>query len=584
MSRDRSSTHRRRSVAARLMRLAAAGLVMAVGAAAVWVQAAGHHCIHDKLQARVLQSVAQQHRPPGSVSALGLPYVSADPISSAHTVDWAQADSTSPSVAHSADWGTMRILTSLEDLNDPDCYCSYVGQLVNNHQGAIDICEAEDILTDAKRYTLVNYLLPLALQLHVERLKVRQVQGTWKVTGMEGDVCGEFKVPEEHVTVGVSNTDFVLYVASVPSEPGVLAAAVICQTFSDGRPAVGVINIPAVNIRSAYDQIMIRTVTHEVAHALGFDLTVFEELKLIQDVKDLRGKDYEVPVLSSPTVVAKACEQYGCPTLEYLELEDTGGGSTAGSHLKGRNAQDELMAPASGAGYYTDLTMAVFQDLGFYQADFTKAEVMPWAEHASCDFLTKKCMERNITQWPEMFCNTTERRYRCPTHRLKIGICSIVKYDHPLPTYFRYFTKTSVGGRISFMDYCPFIVGYDTAACNQDPSTASTTVKAFSLFSDSSRCLDGAFTPKHSTGPPGPYNGLCANVKCDRVHHTYSVQVYGSSGYVACTPGQRVELTTISTAFVEGSYIMCPLYVEVCQANIKGVIDFEGDAADTAAV
>nr|CAJ2465613.1 unnamed protein product [Leishmania braziliensis] len=584
MSRDRSSTHRRRSVAARLMRLAAAGLVMAVGAAAVWVQAAGHHCIHDRLQARVLQSVAQQRRPPGSVSALGLPYVSADPISSAHTVDWAQADSTSPSVAHSADWGAMRMYVSYADLIDPDYYCSYAGQLIDNHRGAIDICEAKDILTEEKRHTLINILLPLALQLHVERLKVKQVQSTWKVTGMEGDVCGEFKVPEEHVTVGFSNIDFVLYVASVPSEPGVMAWGVMCQVFPDGRPAVGVVNIPAATIGSGYDQSMVRTVAHEVAHALGFDLTIFEDLELIQDVKDLRGRDYYVPVINSPTVVAKAREQYGCTSLEYLELEDQGGSGSAGSHLKGRNAQDELMAPDMGAGYYTALTMAIFEDLGFYQADFTKAEVMPWAKLASCNFLTNKCMEKNITQWPEMFCNTTERRYRCPSDRLKIGRCSIATYDDPLPTYFRYFTKTSLGGRSEFLDLCPVIVGYGTAACNQDPSTASTTVKEFSLFSDSSRCLDGAFTPKHSTGPPGPYNGLCANVKCDRVHHRYSVQVYGSSGYVACTPGQRVELTTISTAFVEGSYIMCPLYVEVCQANIKGVIDFEGDAADTAAV
>ncbi|CAM37358.1 GP63, leishmanolysin [Leishmania braziliensis MHOM/BR/75/M2904] len=584
MSRDRSSTHRRRSVAARLMRLAAAGLVMAVGAAAVWVQAAGHHCIHDRLQARVLQSVAQQHRPPGSVSALGLPYVSADPISSAHTVDWTQADSTSPSVAHSADWGTMRIYVSYEDLTDPDYYCSYVGQLVDNHDGAIDICEAKDILTEEKRHTLVTYLLPLALQLHVDRLKVRQVQGTWKVTGMEGNVCGEFKVPEAHVTVGFSNIDFVLYVASVPSDTDVMAWSAFCQVFPDGRPAVGVINIPAAHIRSPYDQLMIRTVTHEIAHALGFDLTIFEEMEIIDEVNNLRGRDYYVPVVNTPTVVAKAREQYGCATLKYLELEDTGGASTAGSHLKGRNAKDELMAPAVTAGYYSALTMGILQDLGFYKADFTKAEVMPWAEYATCDFLTKKCMEKNITQWPWMICNSTDIHVQCPTHRLRLGTCKIVFYDNPMPTYFQYFTNSALGGRSSFMDYCPVIVGSSDGACNQDPSMASPSLMEFNVFSDAARCLDGVFRPKHSTGPPGPYNGLCANVKCDRAHHTYSVQVYGSSGYVACTPGQRLELATTSTAFVEGSYIMCPLYVEVCQANIKGVIDFEGDAADTAAV
>ncbi|XUY37377.1 leishmanolysin [Leishmania panamensis] len=581
---DRSSTHRRRSVAARLMRLAAAGLVMAVGAAAVWAQAAGHHCIHDRLQTRVLQSVAQQRRPPGSVSALGLPYVSTDPISSAHAVDWALDDSTSPSVAHSADWDTMRIYVSIADLTDPDYYCSYVGQLIDNHRGAIDICEAEDVLTEEKRNTLVNYLLPLALQLHVERLKVRQVQGTWKVTGMEGNVCGEFKVPEEHVTIGFSNIDFVLYVASVPSEGNILAWSAFCQVFTDGRPAVGVINIPAANIRSAYDQIMVRTVAHEVAHALGFNRIFFDSAGMVAAAIGIRGKDYYAPVINSSTVVAKAREQYGCTPLSFLELEDTGSPASLGSHLKGRNAKDELMAPAVTAGYYTALTLAVFEDFGFYQADFAKAEVMPWANLATCDFLTKKCMEKNITQWPGMFCNSTDVLLSCSTDRLTLGTCKFTQRKRPLPLYFQYFTEPSLGGFSSFMDFCPFVDTYPNGACNQDPSMASPTVKEFNLFSDAARCFDGVYRPMHGIVHGNHYNGLCAKVKCDRAHHMYSVRVYGSSDYVACTPGERVELATTSAAFVTGSYIVCPPYVEVCQANIKGVIDFEGDAADTAAV
>ncbi|CAM37252.1 GP63, leishmanolysin [Leishmania braziliensis MHOM/BR/75/M2904] len=581
---DSSSTPRRRSVAARLMRLAAAGLVMAVGAAAVWAQAAGHHCIHDKLQTRVLQSVAQQRRPPGSVSALGLPYVSADTISSAHTVDWAQADSTSPNVARAADWGTLRIAVSTADLTDPGYHCTRVGQRVSNHADEIVTCTAEDVLTEEKRDILVSYLIPQALQLHAERLRVRQVQGSWKVTGMTGSICGDFSVPPAHLTAGVSNADFVLYVASVPSEPGVLAWATTCQVFSDDHPAVGVMNIPAANIVSRYDQGTTRVVTHEVAHALGFSSVFFEGTGIVKSVTNLRGKPFAAPVINSSTAVAKAREQYGCPTLEYLEVEDQGGSGSAGSHLKGRNAKDELMAPASAAGYYTNLTMAVFEDLGFYKADFSMAEVMPWGRNASCDFLTNKCMEDNITQWPEMFCNTTERRYRCPTDRLRLGTCGIRTYSTPVPTYFQYFNDTFLAGYSAFLDYCPFTLGYRNGACNQDPSTAPALFKEFSVFSDAARCLDGVFQPRNSTTPSPKYNALCANVKCDRDHHTYSVEVRGSSGYVACTPGESVELATISTAFVNGSYITCAPYVEVCQANIKGLIDFERDAADTAAM
>nr|CAJ2468367.1 unnamed protein product [Leishmania braziliensis] len=381
---------------------------------------------------------------------------------------------------------------------------------------------------------------------------------------------------------GVSNADFVLYVASVPSEPGVLAWATTCQVFSDDHPAVGVMNIPAANIVSRYDQGTTRTVTHEVAHALGFSSVFFENAGIVTNVTNLRGKPFAAPVINSSTAVAKAREQYGCPTLEYLEVEDQGGSGSAGSHLKGRNAKDELMAPASAAGYYTNLTMAVFEDLGFYKADFTKAEVMPWGRNASCDFLTKKCMERNITQWPEMFCNTDENALRCPTDRLGLGGCIVLTHTS-VPQYFQYFTDPTLTGLSDFMDYCPTVVPYDDGSCAQRASETSSDMQAFNVFSDAARCLDGAFRPT-TTREDVTYAGMCANVKCDTAARTYSVQVRGSSGYVACTPGESIDLATLSAAFVNGSYITCAPYVEVCQANIKGLIDFERDAADTAAM
>ncbi|SYZ63428.1 Leishmanolysin (plasmid) [Leishmania braziliensis MHOM/BR/75/M2904] len=85
--------------------------------------------------------------------------------------------------------------------------------------------------------------------------------------------------------------------------------------------------------------------------------------------------------------------------------------------------------------------MAVFQDLGFYQADFSMAEVMPWAYLATCDFLTNKCMEKNITQWPG--CSATPLTFYCvPTDRLTLGTCRIYPTEKPLPTYFQYFTDS----------------------------------------------------------------------------------------------------------------------------------------------
>ncbi|GET86466.1 GP63, leishmanolysin [Leishmania tarentolae] len=576
MSVDSSSTHRRRSVAARLVRLAAASAAaaVAVGSAAAWAHggAVQHRCIHDAMQARVLQSVAQQRSHPSKVSSLGLPYVALGKVNTA-----AAADPMAGSVARATEWGSLRITVSTEDLTDPAYHCARVGQNISTHDGGLATCTADDILTDEKRDILVNYTLRQALQLHTDRLKVQQVQGKWKVTGMVGEICGSFKVPEAHITEGLSNSDFVIYVTSVPSRPGVVAWAGTCQVFSDGHPAVGVINIPAANIASRNNQAVTRVVTHEMAHALGFSNVFFEEAGILQQVSNVRGKPFPVPVIHSSTVVAKAREQYGCNTLKHLELEDQGGEGSAGSHIKMRNAQDELMAPAAAGGYYTALTMAIFQDLGFYQADFSKAEAMPWGKDAGCAFFTRKCMEKGVTKWPAMFCSGAEEGIRCPSSRLSLGTCDVTEKQNP-PAYFQYFTDPSLAGNTKFMDHCPVVAPYSNGSCAQSASEANSFTNAFNVFSDAARCFDGAFRLKSPEGKRISLVALCANVKCDTTRRTYSVQVRGSSRYVDCTPGRRVELSGVSDAFEQGGYITCPPYVEVCQGNVQAAKD-SGNAA-----
>ncbi|GET86504.1 GP63, leishmanolysin [Leishmania tarentolae] len=579
MAIESSRAHRLRSVAARLVRLAAAGagFIVAVGTSAAWAHAGAvqHRCIHDSMQAHVLQSVAEQRSHPSSVSLLGLPYVA---------LETAATELLTDSVVRAPEWGTLRVAVSTEELTDPACHCAQVGQNVSTHNGRFATCTAEDILTDEKRDILVKHLLPQALQLHTERLKVRQVQGKWKVTDMVGKVCSTFKVPKAHITKGLSNTDFVLYVASVPSEPGVLAWAVICQSFPDGRPAVGVINIPAANIVSRYNHAVTRVVAHEMAHALGFSRKLFEAAGMLHNISNVRGKPDSVPVINSSTVMAKARQHYGCDTLEYLEMEDQGGASSVASHIKMRNAQDELMAAAAAAGYYTALTMAIFQDLGFYQADFSKAEVMPWGKDAGCAFLSNKCMKKNITKWPAMFCNSTEQPFRCPTNRLALGTCVITHNKTAVPPYFQYFTEKHLSGSSALMDYCPVVVVYRSGSCAQSAAAASFSFNAFNLFSDAARCIDGSFKPKRSNWTIPSYGAMCANVRCKAATRTYSVRVRGSTRYVQCTPGRKLKLSSISDAFEKGGYITCPPYVPVCQGNVRAAQAAAGHRAPCAAV
>ncbi|KAL7702846.1 GP63 leishmanolysin, partial [Lotmaria passim] len=521
----RSSCPRRtHGIMARLVRLAAGALFATLVLAAF--AALGHGgergpahnvCIHDKLQRRVVEAVAQRNIAPRLVSRVGLPYVvSARAAIDAEMggVDDALATASSPDVTRSPEWGELRVTVSAEDLTTPGYHCATVGEVVNNHNGANVTCTMYDILTDDKRDILMNYLIPQALQLHKDRLQVRQVQGAWKVTGMYDTICGDFMVPQAHLTTGVSNTDFIVYVASVPSEEGVLAWAATCQVFSDDQPAIGVINIPAANIAERYDQGVIRTVAHELAHALGFSSSFFNATGIGANVTGIRGKDYEAPVITGTTVVAKTREQYGCANATYMEVEDAGGAGSAGSHWKMRNAQDELMSPASAAGYYTALTIALFQDLGFYKGDFSKAEVMPWASGAGCSFLDEKCMTDNVTKWPDMFCSQDEWGFRCPSSHLSLAACAVLHYFNELPPEFQYFSDATLGGDTDLMDYCPTVVSWAVGSCSQNAATAAANMQGFNVFSDASRCIDGNFTPKTINPYVTFYRGLCASAAC----------------------------------------------------------------------
>jgi leishmanolysin len=383
-----------------------------------------HRCIHDELQQSVLEAVAVKQRlnteqqqqstdKPPAVSSLpsrsGLPFVT---LLSTNSTGMAPARVTiiTTTIISTSDttitWGPLRVLISTLDITNSSNYCTPSKTYVANKQGGYVACTASDELTGEKGDILIHHLLPQALKMHTDRLQVRQTQGTWRVTDMSG-ICANFEVPTAHATSGVTDVDFIVYVAAVPAQSGVTAWANVCQVHADNRPAVGVINIPPVNLFSRYDQFMIRTVTQELAHALGFTSSFFTSSGISGSVTGLRGKTDPVPVITGETVVAKAREQYGCDTATYMEVEDQGTSGSVGSHWKMRNAQEELMAPASSAGYYTALTMAAFADMGFYKPHYGKAETMARASNAGYEFLTEKCMVRGVTKWPDMFCPRT---------------------------------------------------------------------------------------------------------------------------------------------------------------------------------
>ncbi|CCW71261.1 unnamed protein product [Phytomonas sp. Hart1] len=379
-------------------------------------------------------------------------------------------------------WKRIRISVFTEDLDDSSRYCTRPGEMKPDFSGSMLLCDSDNILTDEKKQLLRDQIIPNAVQMHKDRLLVQPISGNIRVRNFKWSICSQFTIPQSHHTTGVPNADFVLYIAPGPIKGNILAWALLCQVDDDDRPLVGVTNTGSIDPTNIIDST--RTLTHEISHALGFDVDFFIHKEMVNTVS-VRNKPPSY-VLSSPKVVEVARIHHGCSTMQYVELEDVGGMS-AGSHWKMRNAKDELMAPVNGSNFYTAITIAAMEDTGYYKGNYRNAENMVWGKNAACLLFDKNCVRNGVSQVPEMFCDSishSKSELKCTSDRMGIGNYRI-NSDTTLPTYFQYFTNPEMGGTHDLMDYCPFIKAYPHTEClNGDPSTLPG-----SVFSEYSRCF-----------------------------------------------------------------------------------------------
>ncbi|RNE95037.1 surface protease GP63, partial [Trypanosoma conorhini] len=221
-------------------------------------------------------------------------------------------------------WAPIRIEVSTEDLNDETKYCTAQDESKPNFKGGTEDCQDKYVLDAARKSTLVNEVIPVAVQLHAERLLVQRAQGLLKVpqfTDTQGR-CQHFKLPSEQQATGVANADMVLYVAAGASAE---TWAVPCAVGSNGRPVAGALHVSPFQRLSVMHSA--RVAAQAIGHALGFGV---QQMKargtLEEDVTNVRGNPNPVTVVKSPVTLKKAKAHYGCTDLKGMELLKINGG------------------------------------------------------------------------------------------------------------------------------------------------------------------------------------------------------------------------------------------------------------------
>lgn len=149
----------------------------------------------------------------------------------------------------------------------------------------------------------------------------------------------------------------------------------------------------------------------------------------------------------------------------------------------------------------TPLTLALFEDSGWYQANYEFADWLrpagDWGFQQGCTFAFGKCITPidasvGMGTPPHFYGQTrtsqTYNRVCTPDHRA-IGFVTLASTSS-VPLQYQYFSDPSVvGGAPSVFDYCPAIQAYSDANC-WDPASASVNSPYFGeTYGPTSACL-----------------------------------------------------------------------------------------------
>ena len=333
-----------------------------------------------------------------------------------------------------------------------------------------------------------------AVDSYVRRaLKVYSVQGNLL---MPYSTCGsEIAVPVEHQTTGVPDTDIIVYVTDINSTAPYLAYAGPCavggglENIIAGRMVINLRTLTVGNFQSVYPVVL-----HELWHILGFVAGIMPYWKKadgtpykmadLYEYKTIRGAPKSI--LKTPNVLGKAKEVFNCQTLAGVETD--GAGINYGSHWNTRIMFNDFMIPYdNGMQIYSSISLALLKDTGWYEVDYSAADLPSFGRNYGCPFFESKCLTSGVSNFPKLFCDTSAD-WTCDPFHLNKGACKISSFTS-LPNYFQYFKDTTLGGTDSTADYCPYKRGYSNGNCRGGFSTTFTYANSDEVVGPNSRCF-----------------------------------------------------------------------------------------------
>lgn len=445
-------------------------------------------------------------------------------------------------------------------------------------------CTLDDIAEEDKKLRLRKALEQTADWFR-RALSVEPVRGNLRLSGYSA--CGQdggVQLPREYVEEGVANADLVLLVTTRPTTGNTLAWAVACERDQWGRAIAGHVNVAPRHLTAEAESLLSATLIHEVMHVLGFDPHAFAHFRDERKRRRIRVTEQAmdeklgrmVTRVVLPRVIMHSRYHYGAFSENFtgLELEDGGGRGTSGSHWEKRLLMNEIMTGSVDTrSVVSKMTLALLEDSGWYQANYSMADHLDWGHNQGTEFVTLPC-----NHWKGAYrCNSTQFS-GCTYNREAEGYCPIVNYSGDLPQWARYFPQANKGGQSSLADYCTYFVAYSDGSCTDTNSARAPDGMLGEVRGSNSRCMASSlvrtgFVRGSTTQGNGCYQHRCVN---------NSLEVAVDGKWKVCPQaGGPIKYSGFNGELV------CPAYHELCNvdpAPVSGQCPnacyFNGDCID----
>ena len=268
----------------------------------------------------------------------------------------------------------------------------------------------------------------------------------------------------------------------------------------------------------------------------------------------------EMNYIKSPKVLEKAKEHYKCDDLFGVPLEYNGGPGTAGAHWSKRYMNtDYMIGDSYGENLISEITLALFEDSGWYRIDYSMANIMNWGKGKGCAFFHDQCVvpdreaeqdgEQNPdnnsnkdndfpaakrkssskkklhpkemyylkTEFEDEFCIHANKPV-CSTHSIFRGTCAVRRYKSELPTKEKHFSDSKVGGIDPLTDKCPIVVEdrgnqvYYGGSCR-----VGRTIEKFDKICPECACFMTSLRNEESKSKKElEYKATCLEFKCEK--------------------------------------------------------------------